>query len=111
MADPKSDPYDTDANYELAKQVVNHVASDRPSKANDSLGDMFVSKVRDAISGKRVEVAQNMFNQDVEDSEEIQPELDLEVEDEVEVETEEDPVETDTEEAAEEEVEDDTETE
>jgi len=110
MADPKSDPYDTDANYELAKQVVNHVASDRPSKANDSLGDMFVGKVRDAIMGKRVEVAQNMFNQDVEDSEEIQPELDLEVEDEVEVDTEEETVEDETEEEADE-VEDDTETE
>lgn len=107
MADPKSDPYDTDANYELAKQVVTHVVSNRPTKANDSLGDMFVGKVRDAISGKRQEVAQNMFNTNDEDSEEIQPELDLEVEDEEEVDTEE--VEDETESEAEED--EDTETE
>lgn len=71
-----TDAYDLDKNYELAKGIVTDVLGDKPADAMDKMNDIMFDKVRDAIAGKRVEVAQSLLNP------EPQPELESEIEDE-----------------------------
>lgn len=76
---------DNDTNFELAQGIVNNIIDDKPADAMDQVNDLMLDKVRDAIAGKRQEVAASLFA-------EPQPETeaDVEVEDDIETEAEED---------------------
>ncbi len=69
-----TDTHDVDKNYELAQGIVSDVLGDKPADAMDKMNDIMLDKVRDAIAGKRVEVAQHLMNP------EPQQELESEIE-------------------------------
>jgi hypothetical protein len=89
-----NDVYDNERNYELARGVVADVLGDKPANAMDKVNDIMLDKVRDAIAGKRLEVAHNLM--DPEPQQELEPEIededeyvdDLETEQETEEEDE-----------------------
>lgn len=76
---------DTDTNFELAQGIVQNVTSDKPADAMDQVNDLMLNKVRDAIAGKREEIASSLFNTEVEPGVETEAEVEEpEVADEVE---------------------------
>jgi hypothetical protein len=80
---------DNDTNFELAQGIVQNIVADKPADAMDQVNDLMLDKVRDAIAGKRQEVAASLFGEpqaddeaDVDEPEEV--ELETEADSEVE---------------------------
>ena len=80
---------DNDSNFDLAQGIVKSIVDDKPADAMDQVNDLMLDKVRDAIAGKRQEVAADLFAEpqpedeaEVEETEES--EEDTEAEEEIE---------------------------
>ena len=71
-----TDTHDVDQNFELAQGIVKDLVDNNPSAAMDKMNDTMLDRVRDAIAGKRQEVAQNLLG-----TEPQQDEAETEVED------------------------------
>lgn len=96
-----TDTHDVDKNFELAQGIVKDIIDNNPSAAMDKMNDTMMDRVRDAIAGKRQEVAQNLLGtepqedevetevEDTETDETTEPEEEVEVEAEAETEPEE----------------------
>ena len=56
-----TDTHDVDQNFELAQGIVKDLVDNNPSAAMDKMNDTMLDRVRDAIAGKRQEVAQNLL--------------------------------------------------
>lgn len=73
---------DNDSNFDLAQGIVQNIANDKPADAMDQVNDLMLDKARDAIAGKRQEVAADLFG---EPQQEFEAEVDeTEAEDEYE---------------------------
>lgn len=54
------------------KNLINNIELGNMTDANETFGLVMANKVADILAGKRVEVAQNMFNGENPDGKEIQ---------------------------------------
>ena len=56
------------------QDFINSVATGNSSEAKETLTDLLSSRAFDALSSRKIEIAQSLYNQEVEEDESVQSE-------------------------------------